>query len=294
MSALVIVALYGAAVGRELMLTGSATERDSDMCLADDQRIPGVALFLFDLRKPLDRDGWGLPGDLLHSATGRLERDTEIRVFAVSNSPRSPSVQLWRVCKPYAASDLAVSGARDHRGGQRDCEDVPRSLPPHLRQMTAQFCDERETLQRRLYGLVAARGGRTEPLDAGYLVEAIEAVTAEIADRPGKRLYVFSDMMQHADWYSHLDTDWEDWHDAGLVDTSAVRRPGRGVSRPLEGFQVDVFYVPRRGMTARADTRRRHQALWQRYFAGASVRYHNQSPMDFYKAERRMPVVSGE
>ena len=159
MSALVIVALYGAAVGRELMLTGSATERDADMCLADDQRIPGVALFLFDLRKPLDRDGWGLPGDLLHSATGRLERDTEIRVFAVSNSPRSPSVQLWRVCKPYAASDLAVSGARDHRGwptGLRGCAaQLAAALAPNDRAVLRRTRDPAATSIRV--------GGRSRP-----------------------------------------------------------------------------------------------------------------------------------
>ena len=66
-------------------------------------------------------------------------------------------------------------------------------------------------------------------------------MTAEIADRPGKRLYVFSDMMQHADWYSHLDTDWEDWHDAGLVEHLGGQATGAAGCRGLWKVSRSTF-----------------------------------------------------
>lgn len=60
------------------------------------------------------------------------------------------------------------------------------------------------------------------PVENAFLVEAIEEIGFALAAVAGpKSLYVVSDMLAHADWYSHIELGWESWDFASYVAARA-------------------------------------------------------------------------
>ena len=115
------------------------------------------AVFLVDLRKPVDSTYESLPGDLLGQVSKDLPADTELSVFALSAYAEAPRTLIGRMCKPYANGDLVVEAAKDWAGSERDCDDLPAQISGALRTRAAHFCHQREAVKRRLDALAAER-----------------------------------------------------------------------------------------------------------------------------------------
>ena len=270
----------------------AAKASDDDLCPDSAAAIAATASFLVDLRKPLD-EHQTLPGDRLLDVADELGRGTELRVYALASSPDAPRVLLGRVCKPYAEADLVVPQAKDRPGAGRNCYDLPAQIPPTLRASALRFCTRSDELRRRVNGLASALPANFGNVRDAHLAEAFEEARLEMAGRSGTRtLYVFSDMVQHAEWYSHLDREWTDWHEDEFLDAMPRRSGGRAHDGAAAGrgggYGVVVFYVPRLGLTDHPPVRERHQAIWQAYFADAPVVYRDQPVMRGYAHERRL------
>ena len=247
------------------------------------------AVYLMDLRKPVDAAYASLPGDLLREVSIEIPRDTELSVYAVSPYAEAPRTLIGRLCKPYDNADLVAEGAKDGATFIRDCDDLPAQISASLRAGADAFCRQREGLRRRVDALVSEAHGRTAT-DA-YLVEALEETSRDLADSslPGS-IYVFSDMKQHAKWYSHLDVAWHEWN----VDEFAAARAGLPDTAepvaPADGLAVKIFYVARTGSTAMELPRRAHKAFWQGYFGAVGPVFEDQPAMDAYAAESLMDI----
>ena len=139
--------------------------------------------------------------------------------------------------------------------------------------------------------LARQQDGPGQPVQDAYLVEAFEDTRLEIASAQGERvLYVFSDMMQHADWYSHLDLGPSDWRYGAFDET--LRTRDWPPSPSGVGLRVEVFYVPREGLTDQPRAKRKHQDFWRRYFGTATVSYRETPTMRRYASTPRMATAA--
>ena len=265
---------------------GSGVGLDADLCPLVRAEPPARAAFLVDLRKPLGVAA-PRPDELLREVTREIGRGTELVVFTLGTTGDMARQRVGRLCKPYAQADLQVEAAKDQRAGTRDCDDPPAQLPANVRDNARRFCERRALLEGTLDELALAAA--PEPVEDAYLVEAFEDIKLEFADFPGPRaLYVFSDMMQHADWYSHLDLAWGDWRFPAFVEALEARNWVRSAPDTLAGLRVEVFYAPREGRTDQPRVKALHQDFWRRYFDGAAVAYREQPPAKPYAAKRLM------
>lgn len=265
---------------------GDEVVLDADLCPLDEAPPTARAAFLIDLRKPLGSSG-PRPGDLLREVTREIGRGTELMVYTLAASGQAARQRVGRLCKPYAQADLQVEGAKDQRAGERDCDDPPAQLPADIRDNARQFCELRERLASQLNELAAPQA--KEPVEDAYLVEAFEDVRLEFAEFQGERLlYVFSDMLQHADWYSHLDLEWNDWRYPTFAEALEERNWVRSLPETQAGVRVEVFYAPREGRTDQPRVKALHQEFWRRYFDDAEVAYREQPAAKPYAAKRLM------
>ena len=291
-AALLLLVMFGALLMSARSVDSEVT-RDDHLCLAYGSA--GVAMFLLDFRKPLDASQAALPGRLLRALTAGLPAETELRVLSLTDSAQEPLALLGRLCKPYDNAALQRPEAKDQRGAARDCDDLPVQISRETRDEATRFCSRRAALERRLDALAARPWAEGKVVTGTYLVEAMERIRAELSGMPGRHaLYVFSDMLQHAHWYSHLDLKWTKWHYADFTDLlqsrgSRLRPPGGD-----EAMSVEIYYVPRDGVTDQPRQRMFHQAFWREYFGSNDLRYHNQNTMAGYRSAPLMAVVDDD
>ena len=267
---------------------GPEQRRDAQLCPVNEEDLRGgTAVFLFDFRKPLGSGGDSAPGTLLRDAIHGLGENTEIVVYALSDVERTPRVRVGRLCKPYDNAALQPDMAKDQRTAERDCDDLPAQLTPELREAATRFCGQRDLLVGRVDALASEAPRAGEEVPDSYLVEAIEDIALDLRQRPGPHvLHLFSDMMQHAPWYSHLDQEWTRWNYDGFAE--ALEAQNWFVDRESEpaGLRVEVFYLPRAGLTDQPRAQSLHQDFWRRYFAGGDVTFHQRAPVAAYAARR--------
>lgn len=273
--------------------TNPEIPRDGDLCPIDRESIAGSVMFLFDFTKPLDPAQATLPGDLLRDVTANLERDTEVQVFSLTDSPSAPRTLLKRLCKPYDQAEGRQAEAEDRHAASFDCDDVMGQATDPTRAAPARFCAAGNALQGDLNALAGGEWPEDENVTSAYLVEAFEDIRLEFAERPGPhRLYVFSDMMQHARWYSQLDLEWTDWNYDKFAESLESRNWMFGRRHDDADMRVDIFYLPRAGTTDEQRAKEIHQKFWQSYFGDTGIAFHDQPSMPAYAALPRMNVLS--
>ena len=266
---------------------------DADLCPVNSEELSGSAVLLYDFTKPLRTDQASLPSELLRDVALLIERNTELRVFTLAGSPDSPRTFLKRLCKPYANAELQIKTAKDQRGTLRDCDDLPAQLPVETRESATAFCGQLGTMAGRLDGMVQTDWPMERRLEGAYLVEALEDVLLDFKGRPTPHaIYVVSDMMQHAKWYSHLDDAWTNWGYESFAELKAAQNWGDVNGPGVAGKQVEIFYVPRHGMTDQPRTRQVHQNFWRSYFAGSEFAFHNQKIGPAYFSVPLMNVLT--
>ena len=245
----------------------------------------GLAVFLFDFRKPLGNVLLSVPGTILRESAVAAPGGTELRVYALSGRTTMPLAVVGRACKPSLpdpASDIDCSARRAHRQGEDD--------------VVAAFCADLASLQRRVNDL--ARQTPELPVPNALLVDAIEEVRLVFEARPGagpRSFTVYSDMLQHAPWYSHLQSDGN-WTFESFEDLHAERATVFGTpSAPTRGVTTEIYYVPRRGTTEQRTARDAHQRFWRRYFdsVGMSVVFRDQPTMPRFNAATLAQATDG-
>ena len=255
--------------------------RDADLCPTDRESIAGSAVFLFDFTKPLGAEQPALPGQLFRQVSDGLGPDVELQVFSLTGSTAAPRALLRRLCKPF---DSETRPERGNPAG-RDCPDIVAASGSAPGESAARFCAIRDALEEKLNAMASREWPEDQPVPNAYLVEAIEDTRLDFAERPKPHwLYVYSDMMQHAPWYSHLDISGDQW---SFDEFAESLKSHRWMSGQLDGFadtKVELFYVPRIGITDRAGVRRIHQEFWQSYFGDALTAIHDQPPMRGYRS----------
>ena len=218
-----------------------------------------------------------------------MPADTELGVFALAEYAEAPRMLLGKLCKPAAGEGVANG---DGEGLEADpCDTMRRRLLPSLGDGAQRFCEQRDNLVSRIETLVGQP--RNANVGNAYLVEAFEDTAWDFQRRAGpKSLYVLSDMMQHAPWYSHLDTEWNSW-DFEAFTKLRSGRAGAGERAPaVAGVDVTVFYLAKQGVTGSAQPKLAHQRFWQSYFNGAHLTFDEQPTVLAYQAVPLMNVAS--
>lgn len=261
--------------------------RDGSLCPTEADAITGSTTLLLDFRKPLGISDGARPSELLRNLTLGLERDNELEVFTLNDSEAASRTLLKRLCKPYGNADLLVdAAARPGAGTVRDCDALPAQLTDGLRQNATRFCQQRRALEDRIAALAAASGPRDGGVSNTYLVEAIEdSILAFTGRRPPHTLVLYSDMIQHAPWYSHLDRHWKDWTPEPFNEALQGQHWWSATHQSmaeLPSLRIQVFYLPRDRFTDQPAVKEAHQRFWREYFTGADVAFRDQPPMPAY------------
>ena len=237
---------------------------DADLCPLDDAASPSAVLLL-DLRKPLGDEAASLAAGALRDVTLQLARHTELRVFALTSNAGAPRLPVRRFCKPYANDDISVGSAKDGPA-TRDCDDLPAQLTAQTAENATRFCALRDQVGAEIQRLVERP--LAIPVPNAYLVEAIEETSLAFAERTGARsLYVFSDMLQHAGWFSHAERGSQGWGFNDFIHMREVEEASVGPRPPpLDGVDATVYYIPRTGVTDAPRAKMNHMAFWRQYF----------------------------
>ena len=244
---------------------GDPVELDASLCPVDATAIAERTVLLLDVGKPVSNATAGLASELLHGVTLDMAANAELQVFLVAGNPLAPRILVERICKPYASNDLAVATAKDRSGETRDCDDLPAQLSRHVRNRAAQFCERRDALRWRIDDIIAAQ--RPQDVATAYLVEAIEDTRLALAQFAKSSLYILSDMLQHAEWYSHAERGPNRWSYDDFADAREQQTGLLSEAAPADpDLAVTVYYVPRRGLTEHPRVAQAHQRFWRRYF----------------------------
>ena len=229
----------------------------------------------------------GVSADATREVARRVPAGAELAVHAVGRDPRDPRHHVGRLCRPYDDDALQIATAKDGGRTRRDCDNLPAQISPALRAAATTYCRERSALAQRVDALDAEAPRRVA--DA-YLVEAIAESVRDLAAVPAPRaLYVHSDMLQHAPWYSHLDLDWPEWV---FEDFAALPDKGVLAGRPEVPAElpVRILYVPRAGLTDTPRVQAAHRAFWRSYFDGAELAFETRAPQPVFAATPRMAL----
>ena len=249
----------------------------------------GEAVFLLDLQKPLAAEHASLPGRLLRDVTLELSANTELAVYALADYAEAPRMLLGRLCKPYDNEQLMVDAAKDESAELRDCDNPPAQIGPSVRDSARQFCEERSALVGRI-DLLAGQA-RNATVGSAHLIEAIEETGRDFQRRPGpKSLYLFSDMMQHAKWFSHIETGPNRWDAESFAELRASHTAQPGGAG--YGADVTIFYLTHEELATNPQQRLAHQAFWRSYFGEAPVAFNEQAPVLGYRVEPLMNVAT--
>ncbi|MDD9960462.1 MAG: hypothetical protein OXU70_00025 [Gammaproteobacteria bacterium] len=291
----VVAAMAGALVA---VFSGPRTEPqplDADLCPKTTEEISGSAMLLYDFVKPLSGDQASLPSNLLREIGRSMERNAELRVFSLAQAPGSPRTLLKRLCKPYANADLRVGWAwdQDNHETPPDCGNLPAQLPSDIREPATAFCNQLQSLENKIKEMVRTEWPKERNIQNAYLVEALEDMVLDLGNRPEPHaIYVVSDMMQHATWYSHLNPKWANWSHEAFAKLMAEQIWGNLNPQGTAGKQVEIFYVPRRGLTDQTQVRQIHQRFWRSYFAGSELAFHNQLTAPAYSFNPLVNVLT--
>lgn len=280
------LALLALALGSVLAMHSEPAQRlvrDAELCPLDARAIANRSVYLVDLRKPLDDAA--LPGQLLLRASRALGVNDALEVYTLTPFAEAPRMSLGRFCKPFANSDLAVPTAKHQRGAGPDCSDLPAQVSATLRTDAQRYCELRTTAKQRIDDLASRP---TNVAGAAHLVDALSEIDASLHDEAGDagrqtKLYLFSDMMQHAHWYSHLDRADRGWDFGEFLMRLERRNSALGRAEvPAANLRVQVFYLPRQGLTAKPSARQAHKRFWRSYFGGRQVAFEDQTIMSNY------------
>ena len=242
---------------------------DADLCPTDPEGIAASATLVLDTGKPLG--GAPSPSAVLRDVSLEMAPNTELHLYAVRENPNAPLTSLGRLCKPYDSSQLSVAMAKDQREASRDCDDLPAQLTPFVREAAQRFCVRRNELGTRVDELSK---GAPRVVAASHLVDALLQARRSLVRRKAPRtLYVYSDMLQHADWYSHFDLDWTQWR------TEYTARQDAAANGAMA---AKILYLPRQDLTEPLRPRRVHQEYWRAFFDGADVTFTDYEPVPGY------------
>lgn len=248
-------------------------ELDEDLCpIAPNGSSAHRAVLLLDLRKPVPvyrATGRSLAGTVWQLASVQAAASTELEVFTVGTNPMAALHRLARLCKPDGAisnTDLAIDRVEND---ELECSDPSAELTDGQRDVATQFCVRRDELRTRIE-TIARRS--SAPVDSAFIVEAIEEIGLALATetRP-KSLFVFSDMLQHANWYSHIELAPEDWDFSRYVSAREEQNSRIGPRPPaLADLAVTLYYMPRQGLTDGAPAALAHRQFWREFFAASA------------------------
>ena len=239
-----------------------ALELDADLCPTSPDDIVHRAVLLLDSRKPAPSD---LAVDALRAVSAEMGAGTELAVFAVGADGGAALRPLARLCKPYDSDEAELADAAAHE----DCAAPEPSTDRHL-DNARRFCARRARLHTRIEDLMALS---SEPVPSAFVIEAIEEISLSLADDPRqKSLYVFSDLLPHADWYSHIEVG-DGWRFADYLAAREAQNPRLGPRPPpVADLATTLFYVPRRGITDAPGAKAAHLQFWRDYFADLAGR----------------------
>ena len=237
----VVVAVVAVVVRSQL---SAAPDIDAELC-PDERYLAGRIAIVLD---PSDSLHYTQQADardrILHFAESAPEY-TEIRLYVLSENERQRSSVRFRVCAPADP---------DQVGRFRGNPEMAR------RQYDEDF---RDPLDRHLEELLAGPGALASPILKTIQDVAVDAFPPTDSPLP-RQLVLVSDMVQHSSDMSFFE---------GPIDFVALgNHPDYPTMRvDLEGVDVTVFFLRRRGLAGRIQARP-IQEFWDEYFLDQGAR----------------------
>lgn len=289
---ILIILLFVAAVG--ILLSGNSRTKYSldpvTLCPNEEEAnfIPSRTYVLMDLSEPLGGQQQALRG-LINAASNSLEAREKIIIGRLQPNRGNSWKELSSFCSPDLKS-ISDSFGRSI-SLEKDCPEIiskgkqypwPLGTGQDLREQTRKICESYSRFQKkvRTASEVVPDDNPEEP--RSYIVSAIEEIMHDANNAPNgtrRRLIVFSDMLQHAEWFSHYEESHAPWTAEALKDR---RKKASGLgSVPENKFdEILLCYLKTDNLKdymKNAKWEVAHKKMWPRYFGAPKKKVLNRT-----------------
>jgi len=169
-----------------------------------------------------------------------------LAVYSVPTQPARALEPIVKLCNPGSGEDLSIWTSNPELAQRRWREDFDTPLQQTIGSIL------NDTARQR-----------------SYIMETIQAVKvgADAFDVRDRRMFIFSDMMQHTARYSHYRPRVPSFE--GFDEMESYRRK---VQTNLSEWEAEVFYARRDNALAERVQGRKHIYFWEQYFAAMDGR----------------------
>lgn len=247
------------------------------LCPNDSQHIVDTTYILIDLSESLSREQRNELQTSIEVASENLQKYGRLSISHMQPDLNNPRDHLSDLCNSADLEDIknAVGRSVDP---SRDCPNiingefifhnrVGKTMRDHIRNI----CKNLGDLDKKIKDAISTIP-QTNPEQArSYIIGSIEDVMTDADSIPSTtptRLVIFSDMLQHADWFSQ----YRKRHGAWTMDNINQRRkkyaPDLMKTPPQNNFdEVLLCYQPNsHAILKSAENRNAHRTMWKDYF----------------------------
>ncbi len=248
------------------------------LCPVDEEHITSKTYLLVDLSEPLSGDQRAGLKDLLKSATDSMATQELISVSQMQAVLKAPRHKVTQFCKP----DIQRIGQAGSRIKEDDCKSVVdksydwyKNVGDHARKEISTTCSRYLDFKKGVNVAALPYAAVNQEQNRSYIVGSIEDIIVDADDDSSDvptRLIVFSDMLQHAEWFSQYRTHPDDWTIENLRERrkNAIEQPKyRHMSTaPANNFkEVLLCYLPNDKMLNTSIKEKQHRQMWEGYFS---------------------------
>ncbi len=253
---------------------------ESSLCPVED--LAGTTYILMDLSTSLsDRQRSDLQA-LIEKTSENLKQHERLSISRMEPDQNNARVHLFDFCNPTYSEDI-----KDIAGRSINPKDCPAIIAktfkfhPRVgevnRERIYKICENRAKLDKKIKDAVKTIPERNNEQSRSYIIGSIEDVVRDANSGSGdfpKRLVVFSDMLQNADWFSQYKKRHGEW----TLDNINQRRknaPQHIKTPPANNFAEVLLCYQANADTdkilKRAEQKNSHRAMWEGYFAGGGT-----------------------
>lgn len=249
------------------------------LCPNEQHNIIGTTYILIDFSEPLSKRQRNELRTLIVKTSASLQKHERLSISRMEPDRKNTRVSLHDFCNPADLENIkkAVGRSIDPK---RDCPAIVKKefpFPKRVGEATSKLihniCKNLDDLDKKVEDVIRMIPPINFEEPRSYIIGSIEDVMTDANDSPSgtRRLVVFSDMLQHADWFSQ----YEKRHGAWTMDNIEQRRkkyaPNHMKTPPQNNFdEVLLCYQPNgHAILKSARNKNAHRAMWKGYFKGS-------------------------
>ena len=279
----VLIAVFAFIVLYIILSSSQKSEVSLDKSLCPVKDIAGTTYILMDFSLQLSDEQRSDLQALIEKTSENLKQHERLSISRMHPDRNNTRVHLFDFCNPIYSDSIKDIAGRSI-DPEQDCPAIiAKTFKFHPRvgevnrERIYKICENRAKLDKKIKDAVKTIPERNNEQSRSYIIGSIEDVVRDANSGSGdfpKRLVVFSDMLQNADWFSQYKKRHGEW----TLDNINQRRknaPQHMKTPPENNFsEVLLCYQSNRDtdrILKRTGQKNSHRSMWKDYFAGSDT-----------------------